>query len=130
MTVHTYLSHAIAKPLFAGIAAGVADRLIMKNENLTSNMQFAGAVGGGIAAVAWIEPIASKSFPTRTPMGHIGKFMEGRIIEIAFGSASAYALNRFVLHNEMNVNNLMYKVAIVAGADLVGETVCEFLAII
>ena len=130
MTLHKYLSHAIAKPLVAGIAAKVADRLIMKNESLKSNLYFAGSVGGGIAAIAWIEPIASKSFPTKTPLGHVGKFLEGRIVKIAFGSAAAYAVSRFVLDNEMNPKNMMYKVAIVAGSDIIGETVCELLAII
>ena len=130
MTLHTYLSHAVAKPLFAGITAGLADRLIMKNENLKSNLYFAGAVGGGIFAVSWVEPIASKAFPSHTPLGHVGKALEGRILEVACGSASAYALNAYVFKNEYTINDLMYKLAIVAGSDLVGETVCEFLALI
>ena len=130
MTLHTYLSHAVAKPLFAGIAAGVADRLIMKNENLESNLLFAGAVGGGIFGVSWVEPIVSKAMPTHSPIGHLAKSMEGRIIEIACGSASAYALNYFVLKNEYTTNDLMYKLAIIAGSDFVGESVCEFLILI
>ena len=130
MTLHTYLSHAVAKPLFAGITAGLADRFIMKNPDLTSNMYFAGAVGAGIFAVSWVEPIVSKAVPTHTPIGHIGKALEGRILEIACGSASAYAVNHYVLKNEYNVDNLMYKLAIIAGSDLVGEAVCEMLVLI
>ena len=129
MTVKSYLSHAVAKPLFAGITAGLADHLIMGNRNIKSCAMFGGAVGGGIFAVSWVEPIVSPMFPTATPMGHIGKALEGRIVEIACGSAGAYALNRFVLNNEYTSKDLMYKVAIVAGADLVGETVCELLLI-
>ena len=130
MTVASYLSHAVAKPLVAGITAGVADRFIMKNDDLKSNLMFAGAVGAGIASVSWIEPIVSPMFPTSTPLGHISKSLEGRIVEIACGSASAYALNKFVLHNEYTSHDLLMKLAIVAGADLVGETVCELLLIV
>ena len=129
MTVKSYLSHAVAKPLFAGISAGLADHFIMQNKDIKSNALFAGAVGGGIFAVSWVEPIVSPMFPTSTPMGHIGKALEGRIVEIACGSAGAYALNHFVLHNQYTQRDLIYKLAIIAGADLVGESVCEFLLI-
>lgn len=130
MHAKSYLSHAIAKPLVAGLAAGVADHFLMKNSDIKSNMYFGGAVAGGIAAVSWIEPLVSPCFPTHTPIGGMGKALEGRIIEIACGSAAAYAMNRYVLKNEYTSNDLMYKVGIVAGADLIGETVCEFLCII
>ena len=128
--VKSYLSHAIAKPLVVGLAASVADHFLMKNTDIKYNMYFAAAVGGGVASVSWVEPLASSCFPTNTPLGHIGKAPAGRIIKIGCGSAAAYAMNRYVLKKEYTTNDLMYKLAIVAGADLVGETVCEFLCII
>lgn len=127
MTVGTYLSHAVAKPVVAGIVAGLADHFVMKNADVKSCAMFGGAVGAGIFAVSWVEPLVSPLFPTHTPMGAIGKALEGRIVEIALGSASAYALNHFVLKNEINTNNLLMKLGIVIGADLVGETVSEIL---
>ena len=130
MTVATYLSHAVAKPLFAGLAAAAADHYLMQNPTLKDNAMFGAAVGAGIFAVSWVEPLVSPLFPTKTPMGNMGKALEGRIVEIACGSAAAYALNRFVLKNEFNPRNMMKKIGIVAAADLVGETVCEFLVII
>jgi hypothetical protein len=130
MTAKSYLSHAVAKPLVAGIVAGMSDHFIMKNTNKTANAYFGLAVGGGIAAVSWVEPIVSPFFPTHTPMGNIGKALEGRIIEIACGSASAYALNKYVLKNDYNNNDLMMRLGIVAGSDIVGECVCEFLLIV
>jgi hypothetical protein len=93
-------------------------------------MYFGAAVGGGIFSMSWIEPIVSPLFPTATPMGNIGKALEGRIVEIACGSAAAYGINRFVLHNEYSSRDLMYKVGIVAAADIIGETVCELMLIV
>ena len=130
MTVASYLSHAVVKPVVAGAVAGLADHLLMKNQNIKSCAMFGGAVGAGIFSVSWVEPLVSPMFPTHTPVGNIGKALEGRIVEIACGSAGAYALNHFVLKNEYTTNDLLYKVAIVAGADLVGETVCELLLIV
>ena len=129
MTVASYLSHAVVKPTVAGITAGIIDHFVMKNLNIRSCAMFGSAVGAGIFAVSWVEPIISPLFPTSTPMGHIGKALEGRIVEIACGSVSAYALNHFVLKNEYTTNDLLYKVAIVGCADIVGETVCELLLI-
>ena len=128
--VKSYLSHAIAKPLVAGLAAGAADHFLMKNQDIKSNMYFAAAVGGGIAAVSWVEPLVSPCFPSHTPCGMIGKALEGRIIEIVCGSGAAYAMNRYVLKNEYTSEDMMYKLAIVIGADLIAETVCEVLCII
>ena len=102
MTVATYLSHAVAKPLFAGLAAAAADHYLMQNHTLKDNAMFGAAVGAGIFAVYWVEPLVSPLFPTHSPIGTVGKALEGRICEIALGSAAGYALNRFVLKNEFN----------------------------
>jgi hypothetical protein len=125
----SFISHAIAKPVVAGAAAAAAEYFIMKNQNVKKCAMFGGAVGLGIAAVSPVEMIISPYFPTNTPMGHIGKALEGRIVEVACGSAAAYALNRFVLKNEMTNNDLLYKLAIICVADIIGETVCEIMMI-
>ena len=127
MTVKSLLSHAVVKPVVAGVVAGLADHLIMKNADLKACAMFGGAVGAGIFATAWVEPLATKLFPTKTLVGSAGKALEGRIVEIACASASAYALNRFVLKNEINPNNLMMKLGIVIGADLAGETLSQII---
>jgi hypothetical protein len=62
-------------------------------------------------------------------MGHIGKALEGRIVEVACGSAAAYSLNRFVLKNEYTSQDLLYKIGIIVVADIVAETVCELMLI-
>lgn len=129
MTFASYFSHAVVKPVVAGAVAGAIDHFVMKNPDVKSCAMFGGAVGAGIFAVSWVEPLISPMFPTHTPMGNMGKALEGRIVEIACGSVGAYALNHFVLHNEYTTNDLLYKVAIVAGADIAGETICELLLI-
>ena len=97
MSVKSYLSHAVAKPLFAGLVAGLGDHYIMQNPHYQLNAQFAGAVGAGIFLASNVEQAVSPFFPTATPIGHIGKALEGRIVEIACGSAGALALQKFVL---------------------------------
>lgn len=130
MTAASYLSHAIVKPVVAGAVAGAIDHFVMKNPDVNSCAMFAGAVAGGVFAVSWVEPLVSPLFPTHTPIGNIGKALEGRIVEIACGSASAYAVNHLVLKNEYTTNDLLYKLAIIVAGDIAGETICELCLIV
>lgn len=127
MSVKAVFSNAIVKPVVAGVVAGLADHLIMANADYKSCAMFGASVGAGIFAVSWFEPLVNKLSPSHTAVGKLGKSLESRIIEVAFGSASAYVLNRFVLKNEINPRNLMMKVGIVIGADLAGETLSEII---
>ena len=130
MTVKSYLSHAVAKPAVAGLAAAVIDHYVMGDVSYRRNAMFGGAVGAGIFAVSWVEPLVAPMFPTKTPLGHIGKALEGRIVEIACGSGAAYALNHFVLKNQLNPNQLLKKLGVIVAADIIGETACELLLIV
>ena len=124
------LSHVFVKPFVAGISSAIADHFILKNTDMQSNLMFGGAVGGGIFISSSAGQLLSPLFPTHTPIGALGKNLEARIIEVSFGSASAYALNYFVLKNEYNTRNLLYKVGIIAASDVLGECVCEFLQLV
>lgn len=64
MKIKSILSHAVAKPVIAGLTAGLLDRYFMNNTNTRSNLMFGGAVGAGIFSVSWVEPVVSKLFPT------------------------------------------------------------------
>ena len=129
MTIASYLSHAVAKPLTAGVVAAAIDHFWLKPAEIKQSALFGAAVGAGIFAVSWVEPLVSPLFPTKTNIGHIGKALEGRVIEIACGSAAVYSLNRFVLKNEVNNSDMLKKIGIIVAADLAGETVCELLLI-
>ena len=119
--------HTFVKPIVAEAVAGLADRFIMKNQNTPSNAMFAGALSDGIFVSGMVGETLAPFFPTSTPIGAFSKALEGRIIEITLGAGSAYAINRFVLRNEISQQDMIYKLAIVVGADVVGEMVGEFV---
>ena len=91
---------------------------------------FGAAVTGGVFLASSVGAIVTPMMHTSTPIGALGKNLEMRVIEITCGSASAYALNNFILKNEYDTKNLLYKLAIVAGSDFVGEALCEFFVLI
>ena len=125
MTIATYSTHTIVKAVVAGGVAAAADHYAMKNPDWKANAYFGGATAAGIFGISLvIDPIVNL-IPTHTPVGNLGKGVEQRLVEVLGGTAGVYALNRFVLKNEINPNALLYKMAIIAGADLVGEAVAD-----
>ena len=131
MTVQSYLSHAVAKPVFAGLTAAVADHFVMKQPDFKKNALFGASVGGGIFAVSWVEPLVSHASPTHTPISStLVKGLEGRVIEVILGAGSAWCVNKYIAKNDYTSQDMMMRLAIVVGADLVGETVCELMLIV
>ena len=131
MTVKSYLSHAVAKPLFAGITASALDVALLKTTDYKKAAFFGASVGAGIFAVSWVEPLIQKASPTHTPISStLVKGLEGRIVEVICGSGSAWAFNKYVVKNDYTSHDMMMRLGVIVAADLVGETVCEFLIII
>ena len=97
LNVKTIFSHAILKPAVAGVVCAAGNQLILGDTNLISNLYFGAAAAGGIALVSTVEPFVQQYMPTSTPLGALSKTLESRVIEIALGSASVFALNKFVL---------------------------------
>lgn len=127
LNLKSYFSHAVVKPVVSGAVAAAADHFIMGDKDVKGNMYFGAAVAAGIASVSWVEPLVSNAFPTKTPIGMVGKVLESRIIEIACGSGAVYALNRFVLKNDYNPRDLFKKLGVIALADVAGETLSEII---
>ena len=129
-TVKSVFSHSVLKPLVAGVVCGAGNQLILGDTNLVSNVYFGGAVAAGIACVSTVEPFVQQYMPTSTPLGAMSKTLESRVMEIALGSASVFALNKFVLKNDMQPSQYLHKLFLIAAADVVAETVCELFMVV
>ena len=130
----SYLSHAVVKPFVAGAVAAAADHYFMKNPHVKENAMFGGAVGVGIFLASNVEQLASKFFPTATSLGVVNgveRNLEGRIVEIACGSAAVLAINKFVLHKaDYDMHQWMIRGGIIAAADVAGDTICTLMMIV
>ena len=129
-SVKSYLSHTVAKAIVAGGVAAAGDHFIMKNPDVKTCAMFGGAVAGGVFVAANFGELLHPYFPTASPVGAVGKVLEARIVEVLFGSAGAYALNHFMIKGELNHKNMLYKLGIIAAADVVGESVSELLLLV
>ena len=118
------------KPVVAGLVAAAGEKYILRGDN-TSSMYFGGAVAAGIMMSGTVGALIEPHLPTSTNIASaLGKSLEARIIETATGSAAAYVVNKFVLHNEWrhDMNSILMKIGIVAAADIAAEMVVDSLA--
>lgn len=131
---YSYVSHAVVKPFVAGAVAGLADHYFFKNPHLKENAIFGGAVGAGIFLASNVEQAVSQFFPTATSLGVVNgvvRNLEGRVVEIACGSAAVLAINKFVLGKaDYDMNQWLMRAAIIAGADVAGDTICTLMMIV
>ena len=122
--------HAILKPAVAGAICVVGNQFILGETNMMSNLYFGGAVAAGIGAVSTVEPLVQRAMPTSTPLGHVAKTLESRVIEIALGSASVFALNKWVLKNDYQPSQFLNKLFLIAASDVVSESVMELFMVV
>jgi hypothetical protein len=113
------------KPIITAIVATAGDKFILNQPDLNKSLYLGVAVGAGVFASGMITPMLPAS------QGSIDgislKTLETRLAEIGIGAGSAYAVNRFVLNNDMNRNDMMMKLALIAGSDFVAEYITDYL---
>ena len=120
------MSSLMQKPLLMAGAVVALDRFVLKNSNLNNSLYFgvAGAIG------IYMGGMVAKAIPLPLPSGDYfdGKTLELRIAEITIGTGVAYGLNRFVLKNDFNKNEMMKKVGVLAVADVISELADDYLS--
>ena len=120
-------SASIVKPMVAATTILLIDKFYFKINNITSNIYFAGSVGVGVFASSSIGEMTRNLFPTNTAIGSLGKNLESRIVEVVCGSTSVYAMNRFILHNEFKVSDMIPRIIAIGVADIVAESISEMI---
>ena len=130
LTAKNLFGHAILKPAVAGAICVAGNQFILGETNMMSNLYFGGAVAAGIGAVSTVEPFIQKAMPTSTPLGHVAKTLESRVVEIALGSGTAFALNKYVLKSDYQPAQFLNKFFLIAAADVISESVMELFMIV
>ena len=113
------------KPLVGGAVAAGLDNMWLMNKNTTANMYFGGSVAVGLFASQILEPFMPQIIPVSVLAN--GKTIEDRIIEIGAGAGSAYVLNKYILKNDFNPNDMFKKLAIIAASDFIGEYASDYM---
>ena len=117
----------LVHPLASAILAGYIDFMYLNSGSKMNSAYFGGAVGAGIlvAGVAG-DFIPNNSF--NLPILGNGKGLEQRIIELTLASGGAYAVNKYILKNDLNTSSMMTKLGVIVAADIGGCWVADFLS--
>ena len=124
-TVTSVLSMSVVKPAVVFGLCVAGDKFLLNEPYFEKSVIFGACCGGSVAlastAGAYIVPYIPSSFATNETF----QTVEGRIVEIGLGSASFFLVSNFILKNDLNQQNLLYKLGLLTAADVVGEFVAK-----
>ena len=113
------------KPLRTGAVIVALGKYAMNQQNLNNSLYFGLAGAVGIFGAQIVTPMIPKQ-GSGTMINP--RTLEGRILEVGLGAGATYGISRFVLNNDLRPNDLMMKVAVIAGADFIAEYIDDYLA--
>ena len=117
-------SNPFMKPLITGGLVVAGDKFIFNEPDLSRSLYFGGATAVGVYGAS----LVANSLPNLGKVGFVdGKTLELRLAEIGLASGLGYGLNRYVLNNDFQYSQMMNKLALIAGADFVGEYLTDYL---
>ena len=117
------LSETYFKPLASAGVAILLDRLVLKETNMKKNLTFGLSVGAGIG----IGAMVAKNLPipdSPSSFGN-GKQIASRLLEITSGTATTYAVNRFIMKNDSGAG-MIRKVGVIFASDFLGEYITDY----
>ena len=121
-------SNSLTKPLITGALVIAGDKFLFEEPDMTKSLYFGAATAAGISAATQIANMAGNLLPNFGTSGFVdSKTLEIRILEVGLGASAAYGLNRYVLKNDFQYNQMLNKLVLIAGADFVGEYITDYL---
>ena len=120
------MSNSFYKPVVGAALVVAGDKLILQNRNMNSSLILGAAAGTAF----YLSKIIVKMPPNQSGGDNAMydvKTLETRLAEIGIASVGGYALNIFVLNNDLRPNEMLQKVELIVAADFVSEYVDDDL---
>jgi uncharacterized membrane protein YwzB len=121
----TGINKDLFKPLAgAGIIFAI-DKYYNKEQDYMRSAKLAGSVGLGF----FVGTMLGQYLPDNELELFFsnGRNVQERLMEIIGGAGSAYAVNKFILKNELNRDSMQQKLMEIIVADLIAESLSEFM---
>ena len=118
----------LIKPIAMAACVVAGDKYILGETDMTRSMYFGVAGAAGVFTAQMIAPMVP--IEQYLPSGAFtdSKTLELRVLELGGAVGIGYAINKFVLRNELYINNDLNKIAILAGADFVAEYIDDYMS--
>jgi hypothetical protein len=116
------------KPIAMAGCVIAGDKFILKETDMNRSMYLGAAGAAGVLAAQMVAPMITTNISMINGAYTDSKTLELRVLEISGAVGVAFVLNKFVLKNEIYVNNDLNKIALLAGADFVAEYIDDYLS--
>ena len=120
------MSNSFYKPVVGAALVVAGDKLILQNRNMNSSLILGAAAGTAFYLSKNIVKMLPNQSGGDNAMYDV-KTLETRLAEIGIASVGGYALNKFVLNNDLRPNEMLQKVGLILAADFVSEYVYDYL---
>lgn len=120
MSTPTNNNHVMYKAFSSLVIGTLADKYILKNDNMTQNLSFGVSTAIGITGGKFVGQMLPAIVPTMTGY-YDGKTLLTRTSEIAIGAGSGYAINKYLLKNDFEPSKMGLKIGVVILTDVASE---------
>jgi len=114
------------KPFLTGGAIVALDKFVLNQQNMNSSLYFGVAGVAGIFAAQLLVPMLPNNQGTFSNMVDT-KTLETRVLEVGLGTGATFAINKFVLNNDIRPNDLLQKAGVIVAADFIGQYIDDYM---
>ena len=93
---------------------------------MNSSLYFGAAGVTGLFASQLIVPMLPNNQGTLSNMVDT-KTLETRVLEVGLGTGATFAINKFVLNNDIRPNDLLQKAGVIVAADFISEYIDDYM---
>ena len=114
------------KPVATGAIAAALDKYVLLQPDMKKSLYFGGSVALGSVAATLTAPLVPNVVPIEMD-GIDGKTLTGRVVEVGLSTGSSWAINKYLLKNEVSREDWTKRVGVIAASSFLGEYVSDYM---
>ena len=116
------------KPIAMAGCVIAGDKFLLGENDMNRSLFFGAAGAVGVYAAGLIAPMIP--LETMLPDGSYtdAKTLEIRLLEVSVSAGVGFVVNKFVLKNELYIDQELKKLAVLAAADFASEYIDDYIA--
>jgi hypothetical protein len=114
------------KPFLVGASIIALDKFVLNQQDMNSSLYFGVAGVAGLFASQLLVPMLPNNQGTLSNMVDT-KTLETRVLEVGLGTGATFAINKFVLNNDIRPNDLLQKAGVIVAADFISEYIDDYM---
>ena len=114
------------KPFLVGASIVALDKFVLNKQDMNSSLYFGISGVAGLFASQLLVPMLPNNQGTLSNMVDT-KTLETRVLEVGLGTGATFAINKFVLNNDIRPNDLLQKAGVIVAADFISEYIDDYM---